>query len=39
LAGTDFGAGGSGYLRLAYATSLDVIEEALEKIQKFFSTL
>jgi aspartate/methionine/tyrosine aminotransferase len=39
LAGTDFGAGGNGYLRFAYATSMNVIEQAMEKIQKFFSTL
>jgi aspartate/methionine/tyrosine aminotransferase len=39
LAGTDFGAGGSGYLRLAYATSMDVIEQAMEKIHQFFSQL
>lgn len=39
LAGTDFGAGGSGYLRLCYATSVDVIERAMERIHKFFSAL
>lgn len=39
LAGTDFGLGGSGYLRLCYATSMDVIERALEKMQKFFKYL
>lgn len=39
LAGTDFGAGGSGYLRLAYATSMDVIEQAMQKVHKFFSQI
>lgn len=39
LAGTDFGSGGNGYLRLAYATSMDIIERALEKMTKFFSRL
>jgi aspartate/methionine/tyrosine aminotransferase len=39
LAGTDFGLGGSGYLRFAYATSMDIIERALEKVHKFFSTM
>jgi len=37
LAGTDFGAGGSGYLRFAYATSMDVIERAMQKVTSFFS--
>jgi aspartate/methionine/tyrosine aminotransferase len=39
LAGTDFGAGGSGYLRFAYATSMDVIERAMQKVTDFFSRL
>jgi len=39
LAGTDFGAGGSGYIRLCYATSMDVIERAMEKMTKFFARL
>lgn len=36
LAGSDFGAGGEGYLRLCYATSMDVIESAIEKTARFF---
>ncbi len=32
LAGTDFGAGGEGYLRLCYATSIETIDRALEKM-------
>ncbi len=39
LAGTDFGTGGSGYIRLCYATSMDVIERAMEKVSRFFSKL
>ena len=39
LAGSDFGSGGSCYLRLAYATSMDVIERALERMAGFFSHL
>src|SRR6266508_4453754 len=39
LAGTDFGLGGSGYLRFAYATSMDIIERAMEKVHRFFSVL
>lgn len=39
LAGTDFGPGGSGYLRLCYATSMKVIERALEKMTRFFARL
>ena len=39
LAGTDFGHGGSGYIRLCYATSMDVIERAMEKVSRFFSKL
>ena len=39
LAGTDFGAGGSGYIRLAYATSMEIIERAMEKIHDFFRSL
>ena len=33
LAGTDFGSYGEGYLRLSYATSLENIEKALERIK------
>jgi len=39
LAGTDFGAGGEGYIRLCYATSMNVIERGVEKIDRFFSRL
>lgn len=39
LAGSDFGPGGEGYLRLCYATSPQVIEEALQKMSDFFMTL
>jgi aspartate aminotransferase len=39
LAGTDFGAGGEGYLRLCYATSVETIDRALEQMAKTFSGL
>ncbi len=39
LAGTDFGAGGEGYLRLAYATSLEKIESGIGRMAKFFADL
>lgn len=39
LAGTDFGLGGSGYLRLCFATSMELIERALEKMYVFFKSL
>ncbi len=39
LAGTDFGPGGEGYIRLVYAVSLDVIEEGLDKIAAWFRKL
>jgi aspartate aminotransferase len=39
LAGTDFGAGGEGYLRLCYATSMDVLRESLEKMAAWFKSL
>jgi len=39
LAGTDFGAGGEGYLRLCYATSPEVIDQALEQIREFLGRL
>jgi aspartate/methionine/tyrosine aminotransferase len=39
LAGTDFGPAGDGYIRLCYATSMEVIERAMEKIRRFFSRL
>lgn len=39
LAGTDFGPAGEGYIRLCYATSMEVIERAMEKIHRFFARL
>jgi aspartate/methionine/tyrosine aminotransferase len=39
LAGTDFGAGGEGYLRLCYATSVETIDRALEQMAKMLSGL
>jgi aspartate/methionine/tyrosine aminotransferase len=39
LAGTDFGAGGEGYIRLVYAVSMDMIEEGVEKIAVWFKSL
>ncbi len=38
LAGTSFGAGGEGHLRLSYAASLEAIEEAVERIARFLAT-
>jgi len=37
--GTAFGACGEGYVRCSYATSLEEINEALERIEKFCSSL
>jgi aspartate/methionine/tyrosine aminotransferase len=39
LAGTDFGTGGEGYLRLCYATSMEVLRESLEKMAAWFKGL
>jgi aspartate aminotransferase len=39
LAGTDFGPAGEGYIRLCYATSMEVIERAMERIHRFFNHL
>ena len=39
LAGTDFGPAGDGYIRLCYATSMEVIERAMGKIHRFFVRL
>jgi aspartate/methionine/tyrosine aminotransferase len=39
LAGTDFGSGGEGYLRLCYATSMEVLGESVEKIRQWFQSL
>jgi len=37
--GSVFGRYGEGYIRLSYATSLEVISEAVEKIRSFFTRL
>ena len=39
LAGTDFGSGGEGYLRLVYAVSMETIEEGVERIAAWFKKL
>ena len=39
LSGTDFGPGGEGYLRLAYATSMEKIEAGIERMARFFARL
>jgi aspartate/methionine/tyrosine aminotransferase len=39
LAGTDFGPGGEGYLRLCYAASVEKIDAALEQMATFFARL
>jgi len=39
LAGTDFGPAGEGYIRLCYATSMEVIERGMKKIRSFFERL
>jgi aspartate/methionine/tyrosine aminotransferase len=39
LAGTDFGSGGNGYVRLVYAVSMEMIEEGVEKIVAWFKSL
>ncbi|MEI7844658.1 MAG: pyridoxal phosphate-dependent aminotransferase [Chloroflexota bacterium] len=39
LAGTDFGEAGEGYLRLAYATSMDKIEAGISRMADYFSGL
>ncbi len=39
LPGTAFGAGGEGFLRLSYATSMDQIEVALERLAVFLAGL
>ena len=35
IPGSYFGAGGSGYLRISYATSMADIEEAIRRISQF----
>jgi aminotransferase len=37
--GSSFGKGGEGFVRCSYATSMDKIEEALERIQQFVKGL
>ena len=39
LPGTAFGANGEGYLRLSYATSMENLEEALERVEVFVRSL
>jgi len=39
LPGTAFGAQGEGFLRLSYATSLDLIEQGLDRLTPFFAAL
>lgn len=39
LSGTDFGPGGEGYLRIAYATSMEQIEEGMSRLAAFFARL
>jgi aspartate aminotransferase len=39
LPGTAFGSQGEGFLRLSYATSMDQIEQGLERLESFFSSL
>jgi aspartate aminotransferase len=36
LAGTDFGAGGEGYLRISYATSMEKLEAGIARMADFF---
>ncbi|MEE8287415.1 MAG: aminotransferase class I/II-fold pyridoxal phosphate-dependent enzyme, partial [Gammaproteobacteria bacterium] len=39
IAGTSFGAYGEGYLRFSYASSIDNIRRALERMREFLSTV
>ncbi|MEI6289897.1 MAG: aminotransferase class I/II-fold pyridoxal phosphate-dependent enzyme, partial [Chloroflexota bacterium] len=39
LSGTDFGAAGEGYLRLAYATSMPILEDGIARMKEFFAGL
>jgi len=39
LAGTDFGVGGEGYIRLVYSVGMAVIEEGLARMKEFFLKL
>ena len=38
LSGTAFGREGEGYLRISYATTMERLEVALERMRQFFST-
>jgi aspartate/methionine/tyrosine aminotransferase len=35
--GIDFGANGEGYLRFSYASSMENIAEAMNRLEKYFS--
>jgi aspartate aminotransferase len=39
LAGTDFGSGGEGHLRLCYATSMEQIDAGLERLEAFLKEI
>jgi aspartate aminotransferase len=39
LSGTDFGVFGEGYLRFSYATSLEVIDQAITRMRVFIASL
>jgi len=39
LPGSDFGAGGEGYLRISYATAWDLIEQAIERMRTAMAKL
>ncbi len=39
LAGSDFGRGGEGYLRISYATSMEQIEEAVDRMRSALAEL
>lgn len=39
LAGTDFGSGGEGYIRLVYSVGMPVLEEGLARMNEFFLSL
>jgi len=37
--GVDFGANGEGYLRICYATSMEQLEEGMDRLERFFKTV
>lgn len=39
LSGTDFGEGGEGYIRLVYATAMEIIEEGMDRLARWFKAL